>query len=95
MKINFARVSKPLRSTSVKSLNIEIMGKMTKSTNNAVTVRNVYKNYGSTEALRDLSLDFPRAVNLAFGPLDVVRPLLKIIAGLPATSSEIWLMAKW
>jgi NitT/TauT family transport system ATP-binding protein len=29
-------------------------------TKNAVAVRNVYKNYGDVEALRDLSLDFPK-----------------------------------
>jgi NitT/TauT family transport system ATP-binding protein len=28
--------------------------------NNAVTVKNVYKNYGDVEALRDLSLEFPK-----------------------------------
>ena len=27
---------------------------------NAVTARNISKNYGDVEALRDLSLDFPR-----------------------------------
>ena len=27
---------------------------------NAVTVKNVYKNYGDVEALRDLSLEFPK-----------------------------------
>jgi NitT/TauT family transport system ATP-binding protein len=65
---------------------------MTKSTNNAVTVRNVYKNYGSTEALRDLSLDFPRGqLTSLLGPSGCGKTtLLKIIAGLlPATSGEI------
>jgi NitT/TauT family transport system ATP-binding protein len=65
---------------------------MTKSTNNAVTVRNVYKNYGKTEALRDLSLDFPRGqLTSLLGPSGCGKTtLLKIIAGLlPATSGEI------
>ncbi|HCP18450.1 MAG: ABC transporter [Candidatus Puniceispirillum sp. TMED52] len=65
---------------------------MTKSTDNAVTVRNVYKNYGSTEALRDLSLDFPRGqLTSLLGPSGCGKTtLLKIIAGLlPATSGEI------
>ncbi|MBL6782606.1 MAG: ABC transporter ATP-binding protein [Alphaproteobacteria bacterium] len=65
---------------------------MTKSTDNAVTVRNVYKNYGSTEALRDLSLDFPRGqLTSLLGPSGCGKTtLLKIIAGLlPATSGEV------
>jgi NitT/TauT family transport system ATP-binding protein len=65
---------------------------MTKSTDNAVTVRNVYKNYGKTEALRDLSLDFPRGqLTSLLGPSGCGKTtLLKIIAGLlPATSGEI------
>jgi NitT/TauT family transport system ATP-binding protein len=57
---------------------------MTKSTDNAVTVRNVYKNYGKTEALRDLSLDFPRGqLTSLLGPSGCGKTtLLKIIAGL-------------
>lgn len=65
---------------------------MTKSNDNAVTVRNVYKNYGKTEALRDLSLDFPRGqLTSLLGPSGCGKTtLLKIIAGLlPATSGEI------
>ncbi len=65
---------------------------MTTSTDNAVTVKNVYKNYGSTEALRDLSLDFPRGqLTSLLGPSGCGKTtLLKIIAGLlPATSGEI------
>ena len=29
-------------------------------TDNAVTVRNVHKNYGDVQALENMSLDFPR-----------------------------------
>ncbi|MDH3386501.1 MAG: ABC transporter ATP-binding protein [Gammaproteobacteria bacterium] len=59
---------------------------------NAVTVRNVYKNYGEVEALRDLLLDFPRGqLTSLLGPSGCGKTtLLKIIAGLlPANSSEI------
>ncbi|MDH3218891.1 MAG: ABC transporter ATP-binding protein [Gammaproteobacteria bacterium] len=59
---------------------------------NAVTVRNVYKNYGDVEALKDLSLDFPRGqLTSLLGPSGCGKTtLLKIIAGLlPATSGDI------
>ncbi|XDZ66588.1 ABC transporter ATP-binding protein [Alphaproteobacteria bacterium LSUCC0684] len=65
---------------------------MTKTPENAVTVRNVYKNYGDVEALRDLSLDFPRGqLTSLLGPSGCGKTtLLKIIAGLlPATSGEV------
>ena len=59
---------------------------------NAVTVKNVFKNYGETEALRDMSLDFPRGeLTSLLGPSGCGKTtLLKIIAGLlPATSGEV------
>ena len=59
---------------------------------NAVTVKNVYKNYGETEALRDLSLDFPKGqLTSLLGPSGCGKTtLLKIIAGLlPATQGEV------
>ena len=62
------------------------------SKDNAVTVKNVFKNYGETEALRDLSLDFPRGeLTSLLGPSSCGKTtLLKIIAGLlPATSGEV------
>ena len=62
------------------------------SNDNAVTVKNVFKNYGVTEALRDLSLDFPRGeLTSLLGPSGCGKTtLLKIIAGLlPATSGEV------
>jgi len=68
------------------------MDLMTKTPENAVTVRNVYKNYGDVEALRDLSLDFPRGqLTSLLGPSGCGKTtLLKIIAGLlPATSGEV------
>jgi len=58
----------------------------------AVTVRNVYKNYGDVEALRDLSLNFPRGqLTSVLGPSGCGKTtLLKIIAGLlPADSGEV------
>ena len=37
------------------------------TTDNAVSVKNIYKNYGEIEALRDLSLDFPKLIlNILF-----------------------------
>jgi NitT/TauT family transport system ATP-binding protein len=60
--------------------------------NNAVSVRNVYKNYGDVEALRDLSLDFPRGqLTSVLGPSGCGKTtLLKIIGGLlRATSGEV------
>jgi|TARA_B100001093_G_scaffold509476_1_gene573569 NitT/TauT family transport system ATP-binding protein len=59
---------------------------------NAVTVKNVYKNYGEIEALRDLSLEFPKGqLTSLLGPSGCGKTtLLKIIAGLlPATSGEV------
>ena len=59
---------------------------------NAVTVRNVSKNYGDVEALKDLSLDFPRGqLTSLLGPSGCGKTtLLKIIAGLLApTSGEV------
>lgn len=59
---------------------------------NAVTVRNVNKTYGDVEALRDMSLDFPRGqLTSLLGPSGCGKTtLLKIIAGLlPATSGEV------
>lgn len=59
---------------------------------NAVAVRNVYKNYGDVEALRDLTLDFPRGqLTSLLGPSGCGKTtLLKIIAGLiPATKGEV------
>jgi NitT/TauT family transport system ATP-binding protein len=56
---------------------------------NAVTARNVSKTYGSVEALRDLSLDFPRGqLTSLLGPSGCGKTtLLKIIAGLLEPSS--------
>jgi len=59
---------------------------------NAVTARNISKNYGDVEALRDLSLDFPRGqLTSLLGPSGCGKTtLLKIIAGLlEPTSGEI------
>ncbi|WP_430472597.1 ABC transporter ATP-binding protein [Thalassospira lucentensis] len=51
---------------------------------NAVSVRNVSKNYGDVQALQDLSLDFPRGeLTSLLGPSGCGKTtLLKIIAGL-------------
>ena len=59
---------------------------------NAVTVKNVYKNYGDVEALRDLSLEFPKGqLTSLLGPSGCGKTtLLKIIAGLlPATQGDV------
>ena len=59
---------------------------------NAVTVKNIYKNYGDVEALRDLSLEFPKGqLTSLLGPSGCGKTtLLKIIAGLlPATQGEV------
>ncbi len=64
---------------------------------NAVTVCNVYKNFGEVEALRDLSLDFPRGqLTSLLGPSGCGKTtLLKIIAGLiPASSGEVTVNGK-
>jgi NitT/TauT family transport system ATP-binding protein len=55
-------------------------------TENAVSVRNVSKTYGDVEALRDLSLDFPKGqLTSLLGPSGCGKTtLLKIIAGLLA-----------
>lgn len=58
----------------------------------AVSVRNVSKNYGEVEALKDLSLEFPRGqLTSLLGPSGCGKTtLLKIIAGLlEATAGEI------
>jgi NitT/TauT family transport system ATP-binding protein len=54
------------------------------SPDNAVTVRNVSKSYGDVEALRNLTLDFPRGqLTSLLGPSGCGKTtLLKIIAGL-------------
>ena len=67
------------------------MSNDTNDTDYAVTVSNVCKNYGDVEALRDLSLDFPRGqLTSLLGPSGCGKTtLLKIIAGLlPADSGE-------
>ncbi len=59
---------------------------------NAVTVRNVSKNYGEVEALQNLSLEFPRGqLTSLLGPSGCGKTtLLKIIAGLlEPTSGEV------
>lgn len=55
----------------------------------AVSVRNVSKNYGDVQALKDLSLDFPRGeLTSLLGPSGCGKTtLLKIIAGLLPQSS--------
>jgi len=58
----------------------------------AVSVRNVSKNYGDVEALKNLSLEFPRGqLTSLLGPSGCGKTtLLKIIAGLlPASSGEV------
>jgi NitT/TauT family transport system ATP-binding protein len=62
------------------------------ATDIAVSVRNVSKNYGDVQALKDLSLDFPRGeLTSLLGPSGCGKTtLLKIIAGLlPQTSGTI------
>jgi NitT/TauT family transport system ATP-binding protein len=55
----------------------------------AVSVSNVSKNYGEVEALRDMSLEFPRGqLTSLLGPSGCGKTtLLKIIAGLLEPSS--------
>jgi NitT/TauT family transport system ATP-binding protein len=68
------------------------MSAKTQANDNAVTVRNVFKNYGDVRALEDMSLDFPRGqLTSLLGPSGCGKTtLLKIIAGLlPASSGEI------
>lgn len=58
----------------------------------AVSVRNISKNYGAVEALKDLTLDFPRGqLTSLLGPSGCGKTtLLKIIAGLlEPTSGEV------
>ncbi|HPG23457.1 MAG TPA: ATP-binding cassette domain-containing protein, partial [Amaricoccus sp.] len=58
----------------------------------AVTARRISKNYGAVEALRNLSLDFPRGqLTSLLGPSGCGKTtLLKIIAGLlEPTSGEV------
>lgn len=58
----------------------------------AVSTRNISKNYGEVEALRDLSLEFPRGqLTSLLGPSGCGKTtLLKIIAGLlQPTSGEV------
>ncbi len=58
----------------------------------AVSARNISKNYGEVEALRDLSLEFPRGqLTSLLGPSGCGKTtLLKIIAGLlEPTSGEV------
>jgi len=67
------------------------------NTDIAVTVRNVYKNYKDVEALRDLSIDFPKGqLTSLLGPSGCGKTtLLKIIGGLiPATSGEVLVNGK-
>lgn len=59
---------------------------------NAVAVRNISKNYGDVEALRDLTLEFPRGqLTSLLGPSGCGKTtLLKIIAGLlEPTAGEV------
>ncbi len=61
-------------------------------TESAVSARNISKNYGNVEALKDLSLEFPRGqLTSLLGPSGCGKTtLLKIIAGLlEPTSGEI------
>jgi NitT/TauT family transport system ATP-binding protein len=62
------------------------------ASDSAVSVRNVSKVYGDVQALKDLTLDFPRGeLTSLLGPSGCGKTtLLKIIAGLlPATSGEV------
>jgi len=64
----------------------------TAPTDSAVSVSNVSKNYGDVEALKDLSLEFPRGqLTSLLGPSGCGKTtLLKIIAGLlEPTAGEI------
>lgn len=68
------------------------MNATTSQTDSAVSVRNIYKNYGDVEALRDMSLEFPRGqLTSLLGPSGCGKTtLLKIVAGLlPANSGQV------
>ena len=68
------------------------MNTISNNVDNAVTVRNVFKNYDKVEALNDMSLDFPRGqLTSLLGPSGCGKTtLLKIIAGLlEPTSGEV------
>jgi NitT/TauT family transport system ATP-binding protein len=51
------------------------------SNQNAVSVKSIYKNYGDVEALRDMTLDFPKGqLTSLLGPSGCGKTtLLKII----------------
>lgn len=61
------------------------------ATDSAVSVRNVSKNYGTVEALKDLSLEFPRGeLTSLLGPSGCGKTtLLKIIGGLLKADSGV------
>jgi len=61
----------------------------TAHTDNAVSVSNVSKNYGDVEALKDLSLEFPRGqLTSLLGPSGCGKTtLLRIIAGFESVSA--------
>ncbi len=64
---------------------------------NAVVARNITKNYGETEALKNLTLEFPRGqLTSLLGPSGCGKTtLLKIIAGLlEPTSGEVMVNGK-
>ena len=64
---------------------------------NAVSVKGIYKNYGDVEALRDMSLDFPKGqLTSLLGPSGCGKTtLLKIIAGLLAPNQgEVYVNGK-
>lgn len=67
------------------------------TTTNAVSVHNIYKNYGDVEALQGLTLDFPKGeLTSILGPSGCGKTtLLKIIAGLlPADRGEVLVNGK-
>ena len=64
---------------------------------NAVSVKGIYKNYGDVEALRDMSLDFPKGqLTSLLGPSGCGKTtLLKIIlASWPLIKVRFMLMVK-
>lgn len=69
------------------------MSAQTQSSDNAVAVAGLSKNYGDVQALQDLTLAFPRGqLTSLLGPSGCGKTtLLKIIAGLlPASSGEVF-----